>query len=76
MVVSGFSLRSADGAVTDRVYPTDLTDEQWALIEPLTPPAEPGGRPRAVNDFATSCRDTRRMAGIIVCESPGTEGRR
>ena len=27
-------------------YPTDLTDEQWKLIEPLLPPAKPGGRPR------------------------------
>ena len=27
-------------------YPTDLTDEQWKLIEPFLPPAEPGGRPR------------------------------
>jgi putative transposase len=27
-------------------YPTDLTDEQWQLIEPLLPPAKLGGRPR------------------------------
>lgn len=27
-------------------YPSDLTDAQWALIEPLIPPALPGGRPR------------------------------
>ena len=27
-------------------YPTDLTDEQWKLIEPLLPDAKPGGRPR------------------------------
>jgi putative transposase len=26
-------------------YPSDLTDEQWALIEPLIP-VYPGGRPR------------------------------
>lgn len=31
-----------------KVYPTDLTDEQWALVEPLIPPAKPGGRPRTV----------------------------
>jgi putative transposase len=30
-------------------YPSDLTDEQYALIEPLIPPAEPGGRRRSVN---------------------------
>jgi putative transposase len=27
-------------------YPSDLTDEQWSLIEPHIPPARPGGRPR------------------------------
>ena len=27
-------------------YPSDVTDEQWALIEPQLPPAPPGGRPR------------------------------
>jgi putative transposase len=27
-------------------YPTDLTDEQWKLVEPLLPEAKPGGRPR------------------------------
>jgi putative transposase len=30
-------------------YPTDLTDEQWALLEPLLPGAKPGGRPRSVD---------------------------
>lgn len=27
-------------------YPSDLTDEQWAILEPMIPPAWPGGRPR------------------------------
>src|SRR5262245_23236505 len=27
-------------------YPTDLTDDQWAVLEPLIPDAKPGGRPR------------------------------
>lgn len=27
-------------------YPSDLTDEQWAVLEPLIPPAKPGGCPR------------------------------
>ncbi len=35
--------------VSRKEYPTDLSDEQWALIEPLIPPAKPGGRPRGVN---------------------------
>ena len=30
-------------------YPSDLTDEEWALIEPLIPPAKPGGDKRRVN---------------------------
>jgi putative transposase len=29
-------------------YLTDLTEEQWAILPPLIPPATPGGRPRAV----------------------------
>ena len=30
-----------------RRYPSDLTDAQWAHLEPLLPPVRPGGRPRA-----------------------------
>ena len=30
-------------------YPTDLTDEQWALVQPLIPPAKSGGAPRTVD---------------------------
>lgn len=30
-------------------YPSDLTDEQWSIIEPMIPPEEPGGRPREVD---------------------------
>lgn len=30
-------------------YPTDLTDEQWKLIERFLPPPRPGGRPRKTN---------------------------
>ena len=29
-------------------YPSDLTDEEWALIEPLIPPAKRGGGKRTV----------------------------
>ena len=28
---------------------SDLTDEQWEVIEPLLPPSKPGGRPREVD---------------------------
>lgn len=30
-------------------YPTDLTDGQWQLIEPMLPDAKPGGCPRKTN---------------------------
>ena len=30
-------------------YPTDLTDKEWAIIEPLIPPPSPGGRPRSAD---------------------------
>src|SRR5437868_9521309 len=30
-------------------YKSDLTDEQWEIIEPLLPAAKHGGRPRTVN---------------------------
>jgi transposase len=31
-------------------YPSDLTDDEWALIAPLIPPAKPGGLHRKHND--------------------------
>ena len=30
-------------------YPSDLTDREWALLEPLLPPAKRGGRPRTTD---------------------------
>jgi putative transposase len=30
-------------------YPSDVTDEQWRLIEPSIPPPKWGGRPRSVD---------------------------
>jgi transposase len=30
-------------------YPSDVTDDEWAHLEPLIPPAKPGGRPRQAN---------------------------
>jgi transposase len=30
-------------------YPSDLTDEEWALVEPLIPPGKRGGGKRTVN---------------------------
>ena len=30
-------------------YPSDLTDADWDILEPLLPKSKPGGRPRTVN---------------------------
>ena len=35
-----------------KTYPSDLTDEPWAIVEPMIPPAKRnarGGRPRQVD---------------------------
>ena len=31
-------------------YPSDLTDDEWALVEPLIPPAKRGGRQRTKDE--------------------------
>ena len=30
-------------------YPSDMSDAEWALVEPMIPPGRRGGRPRGVN---------------------------
>src|SRR3954464_104658 len=50
-----------------RAYATDLKDGQWALIAPLFPEAEPGGRPRKA-----PARDLM-MPSSIFC-APGWRG--
>jgi len=32
-----------------KTYPSDLNDAEWQILEPLIPPAKPGGRPRKVD---------------------------
>ena len=32
--------------MSEKVYPSDMSDAQWKIICPLIPPAKPGGRPR------------------------------
>ena len=40
----------ADGIGGPRkAYGTDLSDAQWAILEPLLPAEKPGGRPRVVD---------------------------
>jgi putative transposase len=33
----------------ERRYPSDMTDREWGRLEPMIPPAKPGGRPRETN---------------------------
>jgi putative transposase len=32
-----------------KVYACDLSDQEWAILEPSIPEAKPGGRPRSVD---------------------------
>jgi len=49
-------------------YPSELTDDEWALIEPLIPPAKRGGRERQ--------KDERELVnGIMYVLSTGCQGR-
>jgi len=34
---------------SSRCYPSDLTDQEWEILEPLIPPAKEGGRPRTTD---------------------------
>jgi putative transposase len=36
-------------ATTRKPYPSDLSDAQWAILEPLLPPRVPAGSPRTTN---------------------------
>lgn len=45
-------------------YPSDLTDDEWALIEPLIPPARRGGNKRHVDEREV-------MNGIMYVLSTG-----
>src|SRR3712207_6954729 len=33
-------------------YPSDLTDEEWAIVGPLIPPAKRGGNKRTIDERA------------------------
>ena len=36
-------------AMARKLYPTDLSDQQWHILKPLIPTSKAGGRPRTVN---------------------------
>ena len=49
-------------------YPSDLTDEEWAWVAPLIPPAKPGGNKRTVDIRAV-------MNGVMYVLSTGCQWR-
>jgi hypothetical protein len=57
-------LQSASGNVGGR-YPSDMTDGEWARLEPLIPAAEPGGRPRTANMRVESPRIIQRGLELL-----------
>ena len=67
MVYSGMAKRKNRAARA--AYPSDLTDAQWALIAPLIPPAEPGGRARSqlgsINKGANAANTALTSAGGV-----------
>src|ERR1700728_4870359 len=48
-------------------YTHDLTDEEWGEIEPLIPPAKPGGNKRTVN-----IREI--VTGLCISSARGANG--
>ncbi len=53
--------------MTDRKpYPTDISDRQWAILEPLIPAPKHGGRFRSVN--------MREILNSIFYKSPPVDG--
>ena len=49
-------------------YPSDLTDDEWAYVAPLIPPAKPGGNKRTVD-----IREV--MNGVMYVLSTGCQWR-
>ena len=49
-------------------YPSDLTDDEWAIVAPMIPPARHGGRKRSVNVREVSERDLLRAVDRMPME--------
>jgi len=49
-------------------YPSDLTDAEWAVVEPMIPPAKRGGRRREVNVREVSRKLATQFAGHVYLE--------
>jgi putative transposase len=43
------STPKANRELSPQGYPSDLTDQEWAILEPLIPPGKEGGRPRTTD---------------------------
>ena len=52
-------------------YPSDLRDEEWALIAPLIPPAKRGGRKRSVDVREVDVREV--MNGVFYVLETGSQ---
>ena len=50
-------------------YPSDLTDEEWAIVGPLIPPAKRGGNKRTVDEREI-------VNGVMYILSTGCQWRR
>src|SRR5918995_82851 len=48
-------------------YPSDVTDEEWAIIAPLIPPAKRGGNKRTIDERAV-------VDGVMYILSTGCQG--
>lgn len=50
------------GVMKRKPYPSDITDNQWAILAPLIPAAKTGGHPREV-----SMREVLNAIFYILC---------
>jgi Putative transposase of IS4/5 family (DUF4096) len=57
------------GAMKRLSYPSDLTEQEWAILEPLIPPAKPGGHPRTtdIRDVINAILYLDRTGGECAC---------
>src|SRR5215470_11109 len=51
-----------------RSYPSDVSENEWRILEPLLPPAKPGGRPRT-----TAMREV--INAILYLDRTGSQWR-